>query len=137
MIKFTSFVLSSSLLLASSSVFSCDDKPCEIAYLNSSEQYTALQSDHAVAAQQERIAYAKVRENRQRKVNEQLVREARASLIRIVNNAIAQGKSMDFIEAAVKAAQESGAIKAEIKLHQGNDTATVEETETVEENSTS
>ena len=108
MIKLTSFILSGSLLIASSSAFSCDDKPCEIAYLNSSEQYATLHNDHAIAAQRERIAYAKIRENRQKKVNEQLVREARANLVRTINKAIAQGKSIEFIEAAVKEAYATG-----------------------------
>ena len=135
MIKLTSFILSSTLLLASSSAFSCDNKQCEIAYLNSSQQYTNLQNDHAIAAQQERIAYAKVRENRQKKVNEQLVREARANLIRIVNKAIAQGKSMDFIEAAVKEAYATGSIKAKVKLQGDSDTVMTEDSDTVEQSS--
>lgn len=122
--KLTKLLLSGSLLCISSSAFACDNKPCEIAYINSSEQYIGLQVSHALAAQQERIAYAKIREERQKRINEQLVREARANLIRIINKAIAQGKSMEYIEAAVKEAQKNGAIKAEIKLQTGeNNTA--------------
>ncbi len=128
MIKLTPIILSSSLLLASSFASACDNKSCEIAYLNSSEQYASLQNSHALAAQQEREAYAKIRENRQKKINEQLVREARANLIRIINKAIAQGKSMEFIEAAVKEAYANGTIKAEVGLLKGNNenTANVE-----------
>lgn len=112
-------LLSSSLLYLSSLAFACDNKSCEIAYLNNSMQYIDLQNTRAFAARQERIAYAKIREERQKQINKQLIREARANLIRIINKAIAQGKSVKFIEAAIKEAQESGAIKAKINLQTG------------------
>ena len=126
---FTKLLLSSSLLLASSSAFTCDNKSCEIAYINTSEQYIDLQSTHALAAQQERVAYAKIREERQKQINKQLVREARANLIRIINKAIAQGKSMEYIEAAVKEAKANGTIKADVNLFTG-------ESNTAENNTT-
>ena len=126
---FTKLLLSSSLLLASSSAFTCDNKSCEIAYINTSEQYIDLQSTHALAAQQERAAYAKIREERQKQINKQLVREARANLIRIINKAIAQGKSMEYIEAAVKEAKANGTIKADVNLLTG-------ESNTAENNTT-
>ena len=131
MTKFTSLILTSSLLIASSSAFSCDDKSCEIAYLSSSQQYASLQSDHATVAQQERVAYAKIRENRQKKVNEQLVREARANLIRTINKAIAQGKSIEFIEAVVKAAYATESVATDVKLQSSIEIAD----ESVEKNS--
>ena len=124
MTKLNTFILSGSLLLASASAFSCDNKSCEVSYLNSSQQYVGLQNSQAIAAQRERIAYAKIRENRQKKINEQLVREARANLVTTINKAIAQGKSIEFIEAAVKAAYASGSIKAQpLKLEQPHNEA--------------
>ena len=136
MTKINTIILSTSLLLASSSAFSCDNKSCEVAYLNSSKQYVGLQGDHALAAQQERIAYAKIREDRQKKVNEQLVREARANLILTINKAIAQGKSVEFIEAAVKAAYSSGSIKAQpVALEQSTEDTSAADTDTTEKSS--
>ena len=109
-----SVIILGGLLLTSFPAFSCDNTSCASSYLNEVEQYASLQNQHAIVAQQERIAYAKIRESRQKKVNEQLIREARANLILIINKAIAQGKSAEFIENAVKEAYESGSIKAKV-----------------------
>lgn len=108
------FLLGTLFLFISTLSFACDDKSCEVAYLNSTSQYIDLNNNHAHAAQRERVAYAKVRENRQKKLNEQLVREARYSLVRIITQSISKGDSMETIAKKVDAAYESGAIKAKV-----------------------
>jgi hypothetical protein len=130
MIHHTTFILFSLLFFISSSAFACDDKSCETAYLNSTKQYVSLGSSHAEAAQRERVAYAKVRENRQKKINEQLVREARSSVIYIINNALLEGQSMEQITQKIEAAYNSGAIKAQaISLEQLHTESTTDKTE--------
>lgn len=111
--KITYLTLLSGLFLSVNTALACDDRSCEIAYLNSSEQYIDVESNQALAAQKERIAYAKIREQRQIKVNEQLVREARERYISLTNKAIAEGKSFAYVESKMNNAYKTGAIKAQ------------------------
>jgi len=106
------FLLSSVLLLISPSAFSCDDKSCETAYLSSTQQYVDLQYNQAAAAQRERIAYAKVRENRQKNINDQWVRETNTSLIYMINKAVLNGESMASVESKLNAAYAEGKLKS-------------------------
>lgn len=55
--------LISSLFLASNAS-ACDDKPCETAYLSETDQYIENHIRRAKAYRMERLAYSKVRENR-------------------------------------------------------------------------
>jgi len=50
--------------LFSSSTIACDTKTCEAAYLKTTERYAYLQRVHAEMYRAERLAYAKIRENR-------------------------------------------------------------------------
>jgi len=45
------------LLVAGSSVYACDDKPCEAAYIASTLQYIANGERHAEAVHSERLEY--------------------------------------------------------------------------------
>ena len=45
------------LLAAGSSVYACDDKPCEAAYIASTQQYIANGERHAEAVHSERLEY--------------------------------------------------------------------------------
>lgn len=107
------FLFSGGLLLSSFSAQACSTKSCEAAYLNSSQQYVELQGQRALAAQRERVAYAKVREERQKKMNEHLIREARNNIFRIIHKAVSEGKSMSYIAGVLKEAYATGSIKAE------------------------
>ena len=106
------FLLSSVLLLISPSAFSCDDTSCETAYLSSTQQYVDLQNNHAAAAQRERIAYAKVRENRQKNINDQWIRETNTSLVHMINKAILNGESMTSVKRKLDAAYADGNLKS-------------------------
>ena len=44
-------------LFASSNVYACDDKPCETAYIASTQQYIANSERHAEAIRSERLEY--------------------------------------------------------------------------------
>jgi hypothetical protein len=122
------FLLISILFFISPTVFSCDDTACEMAYLNSTQQYIGLQHNHAAAAQRERIAYAKIRENRQRNINEQWVREANSSLIYMINKAVLNGESMHSVKRKLDAAYASGKIKSKpTSVHVFKDQQAVED----------
>lgn len=106
------FLLTGILFFISSTAFACDDKSCETAYLNSVQQYIGLQNSHAEAAQRERIAYAKIRENRQKNINEQWVREAKFSLIYMINKAVLNGDSLQSVNRKIDAAYAMGTLKS-------------------------
>jgi len=54
------------LLAGANTAVACDDKSCESAYISAVQQYVTNHQIRANSARNERMAYAKVRENRDR-----------------------------------------------------------------------
>jgi len=74
--KILCFVLTGILFTGLHSAVACDDKSCETAYISAVEQYVHNHQARANSARDERVAYAKVRENRDRSLNEHVRRKA-------------------------------------------------------------
>ena len=103
--KFVSIAFSVGCLVFSSfatASSSCGKDGCDLVYVDGIPTFAETQDDNAIVAQIEQKSLAKEEKAKQKKTDELQAQKQQLDLTQMINNAIAEGKSLESIQSLVK-----------------------------------